>query len=61
MSFKIGDRVIIKTHRQIKTAKNLICNDIVEVTGIMARGGYGVSDSLGMYLGIVRKSDIKLH
>ena len=61
MNFKIEDMVIIKTHREIKTAKKLICNDVVYISTIMARGGYGVSDEFGKCLGIVRKSDIKIY
>ncbi|MDV3751179.1 hypothetical protein CMU19_07250 [Elizabethkingia anophelis] len=60
LDFNIGDKVVIKTKRDIKTASSkLMQNDVVEIKAFMARGGYQVYDLLGQYMGIVRKSDIR--
>lgn len=56
----IGDKVVIVTNRLIKTASpKLIKNDVVEITGLMAKGGYLIADLLGNCMGTVRKSDIR--
>lgn len=58
--YQIGDKVIIKTNRVIKTlSPKVFYNDIVEITAYMAKGGYAVNDLLGKPVGHVRKSDIK--
>lgn len=59
--FKNGDKVILKTSREIKTLKKAIRNDLLIIESRMGRGGYGVSDVLGNYLGTVRHSDIKAY
>jgi len=53
--FNIGDKVVIKTNRLDRFLKN----DIVIVSGLMAKGGYIVEDLLGKSMGQVITSDIK--